>query len=74
MSVESELYGLNQFVDLLGAVTALQVADMDDEQKVELLRQWVARMGEEYEEWMTRVVTGPPVGGDEPGEVEVIVG
>lgn len=74
MSVEGVLYEYNEFEDLMGVVRELQVAGVSDEEQERLLRQWVARMGEDYEDWMTTVVTGPPVSGDVPGEVEVLVG
>ena len=71
---ESVLYVYGDYTDMLGVVTELQLADIDDEGRERHLRQWVERTGEDYEEWMTVVVNGPPVSGDVPGEVEVTVG
>jgi len=68
--MEAELLEYSEPLDLMGVVTELQVADISDEERVQVLQRWCSEVGRIYEDWMGRVVVGPPVGfGQEEGEV-----
>lgn len=72
MSVEGQLSEYGDALDLMGVVTLLQIADIADEDRVRILELWCDGVGRTFEDWMAKVVVGPPVGaGGEESEVEV---
>lgn len=73
MTVEGRLGEYFEPGDLMGVITQLWMEDIEDEEKVLILQAWCERVGDRYEEWMGKVVVGPPVGpADEGREVEII--
>jgi len=71
MDVSEMLWEYGDKLDLLGVVTVLQVADISDEDRVSLLREWCESVGREYQDWMGAAVVGPPIGTFGPGELGV---